>query len=152
MIFSRLPLGASNIPYKSPGFFSSFLSEVPPVTSEKWNQRFPGIPWLDIGLVGTNVDIEAVSLFFPKLYKFLYKELPVLPVSACLSLLKSNSFIPEHRDFAGGTPFGVLRIHIPLITDPNIHLFVNRFKYHLHFALFGTLILPIFILFKTILP
>lgn len=45
--------------------------------------------------------------------------------------LETNSKLHEHRDMNGNLLFGIVRIHIPLITNGQAFMFVERIKYHL---------------------
>lgn len=45
--------------------------------------------------------------------------------------LETNSKLHEHRDMNGNLLFGIVRIHIPLITNGQAFMFVERIKYNL---------------------
>ena len=45
--------------------------------------------------------------------------------------LETDSRLHEHRDMNGNLLFGIIRIHIPIKTNENAYLFVERVRYHL---------------------
>ncbi|MCZ6672619.1 MAG: aspartyl/asparaginyl beta-hydroxylase domain-containing protein [Verrucomicrobia bacterium] len=46
-------------------------------------------------------------------------------LDACLALLEPGGTVKEHRDISGGTPMGVARFHIPIVTHPDVEFYVN---------------------------
>ena len=51
--------------------------------------------------------------------------LPSRTVDACLKLLGPGGFVHEHRDITGAAPMGVVRLHVPIVTDPDVEFHVN---------------------------
>lgn len=45
--------------------------------------------------------------------------------------LEANSNLHEHRDMNGNLLFGIVRIHIPLKTNEQAFMFIEKVKYHL---------------------
>ena len=45
--------------------------------------------------------------------------------------LEANSSLHEHRDMNGNLLFGIVRIHIPLKTNEQAFMFIEKVKYHL---------------------
>ena len=45
--------------------------------------------------------------------------------SSRLKLLAPGGFVHEHRDITGVSPMGVLRLHVPIVTDPDVEFDVN---------------------------
>lgn len=46
-------------------------------------------------------------------------------LDACLKRLGPGGFVHEHRDITGAAPMGVVRLHIPIVTDPDVEFYVN---------------------------
>lgn len=51
--------------------------------------------------------------------------MPSRVLDACLKLLGPGGFVHEHRDMTGATPFGVVRLHVPIATHPDVEFHVN---------------------------
>jgi hypothetical protein len=51
--------------------------------------------------------------------------LPSRVLDACLKLLEPGGFVHEHRDITGASPMGVLRLHVPIVTAPDVEFYVN---------------------------
>jgi hypothetical protein len=51
--------------------------------------------------------------------------MPSRVLDACLKLLAPGGFVHEHRDITGASPMGVLRLHVPIVTDPRVEFYVN---------------------------
>ena len=45
--------------------------------------------------------------------------------------LETNSTLHEHRDMNGNLFFGVVRVHVPLKTNDQAFMFIEKVKYHL---------------------
>lgn len=51
--------------------------------------------------------------------------LPSRVLDACLKRLGPGGFVHEHRDLTGAAPMGVVRVHVPIETDPDAEFYVN---------------------------
>ena len=51
--------------------------------------------------------------------------LPSRVLDACLKRLGPGGFVHEHRDITGAAPLGVVRVHVPIETDPDAEFYVN---------------------------
>ena len=54
------------------------------------------------------------------------ERLPSRALDACLKQLSPGGAIPSHRDITGGSPMGVMRVHIPIRTHQEVQFYVNE--------------------------
>lgn len=101
------------------------VTEIKDSEKDLWRERPYGDQWADIPLIGGKSDYDKENAKLPQVSKYL-NSLPQRPIGASLAVLGPGGFIKEHRDFAGGSPLGVLRIHIPLITNNKVMFFIDR--------------------------
>ena len=52
-------------------------------------------------------------------------------LDASLASIAPGGAIGEHRDISGGTPMGVARFHVPIVTDPQVAFFVSGQRQYL---------------------
>jgi len=54
--------------------------------------------------------------------------LPSRVLDACLKLLGPGGFVHEHRDMTGAAPLRVVRLHVPIVTHPDVDFCVNGMR------------------------
>lgn len=95
----------------------------------EWNPRPNGKEWADIMLVR---DDKKHGLYNECPYfQYVLSSFGGRVIAATLAQLGPGGSVGEHRDISGGTPFGVARFHIPIVTDPGVEFFVSGQKFFL---------------------
>ena len=89
----------------------------------EWKPLKDGRHWSQIVLL-KNEFRDPVLSSCPALERAL-AALPSRVLDACLKLLAPGGFVHEHRDITGASPMGVLRLHVPIVTDPGVEFYVN---------------------------
>jgi hypothetical protein len=89
----------------------------------EWKPLKDGRHWSQIVLL-KNEFRDPVLSSCPALERAL-AAVPSRVLDAGLKLLAPGGFVHEHRDITGASPMGVLRLHVPIVTDPGVEFYVN---------------------------
>lgn len=103
-------------------------ADVERLGQEPWHQRAYGSKWTDISLInhGEHPMLRDCPAFLEIKDAF-----PAPVLDMVLARIDAGGWIKEHRDFSGGTPMGVGRFHIPIVTDPKVEFMVDGDKLYL---------------------
>lgn len=102
--------------------------ELEAVQASNWKDRPYGTNWSDIALfVRGDEDGDARHTLLDEMpaLSALLDSFPAPVVDMCLAQLQPGGKIKPHRDISGGTAANIIRLHIPLITHPDVAFYVN---------------------------
>ena len=106
----------------------SIRCELEQIAALNWKDRKQGTNWSDLALFvrgeGDETNEHPILNEAPTLKAVLHG-FPAKPVDMCLASLRPGGFVKEHRDISGGTAANVIRLHIPIITHPDVSFFVS---------------------------
>jgi len=91
--------------------------------TDRWQRLKDGEHWDQLVLVKDDFR-EPLLGECPGLARAI-AELPSRVVDACLKRLGPGGFVHEHRDLVGAAPMGVLRLHVPIVTHPDVEFYVS---------------------------
>jgi aspartyl/asparaginyl beta-hydroxylase (cupin superfamily) len=97
--------------------------------TDKWRRLKDGAHWDQLVLVKDDFR-EPLLSDCPGLASAI-EELPSRVVAACLKRLGPGGFVNEHRDLVGAAPMGVVRLHVPIVTHPDVEFCVNGRRLYL---------------------
>jgi hypothetical protein len=93
------------------------------VATDKWRRLKDGEHWDQLVLVKDDFR-EPLLRDCPGLTCAI-AGLPSRVVDACLKRLGPGGFVHEHRDLVGAAPMGVVRLHVPIVTHPDVEFYVR---------------------------
>lgn len=96
--------------------------------STDWKDRDYGTHWSDIALFVRGkgkIDNHHPALDRAPALAAVLKSFPAPVVDMCLASLQPGGSIKEHRDISGGTAANVTRLHVPIVTHPDVSFFVS---------------------------
>jgi len=96
-----------------------------------WDAVHYGEEWKQIMLA--HPDGSGETTLHPKVaqcptLQAVFAAFPGKLLDATLASLAPGGSVGEHRDISGGTPMGVGRFHVPIVTDPRVEFFVSGNK------------------------
>lgn len=90
---------------------------------EEWRGLKDGEHWAQIVLLKNDFQHPVLDVC-PNLAAAI-GGLPSRVLDVCLKLLGPGGFVHEHRDMIGATPFGVVRLHVPIVTHADVEFYVS---------------------------
>ena len=96
--------------------------------SSDWKERDYGVNWSDIALFvrgKSKIDMHHPALASAPALTAVLKRFPAQVMDMCLASLQPGGTIKEHRDISGGTAANVTRLHIPIVTHPDVSFFIS---------------------------
>jgi hypothetical protein len=93
---------------------------------EAWQALKDGEHWAQIVLVRNEFRHPALNVC-PGLAGAIAGQ-PSRVLDACLKLLGPGGFVHEHRDLTGASPLGVVRLHVPIVTHPDVEFYVSGMR------------------------
>ena len=102
--------------------------ELEALAAEQWSERDYGTNWTDLALFvkdGTSTGKRHPLLDRMPTLKSILTAFPAEPVDMCLASLDAGGRIKEHRDISGGSSANIIRLHVPIVTDPAVEFYVD---------------------------
>ena len=99
-----------------------------------WQTLKYGNAWKQIMIVFPGEDggqVRHPSLAECPAIQQVFDAFPARLLDASLASIAPGGAIGEHRDISGGTPMGVARFHVPIVTDPGVAFFVSGERQYL---------------------
>ncbi|MEO0366103.1 MAG: aspartyl/asparaginyl beta-hydroxylase domain-containing protein [Pseudomonadota bacterium] len=93
-----------------------------------WKSREYGTNWSDVALFVRNTEgdnAEHPMLEQAPSLRAVLEAFPADVIDMCLASLEPGGVIKEHRDISGGTAANVIRLHIPIVTHPDVAFYVS---------------------------
>ena len=94
-----------------------------------WKAMSQGHDWAQI--VIANGDHRHPILKSCRAITRVIDSFPSRVVYATLKSLGPGGWIHEHRDFKGSVPLGLVRLHVPIATHPDVEFYVNGIRMYL---------------------
>lgn len=106
-------------------------ADVSAFTPDDWVAMKNGSAWGQIQVI--KPDGEGGVEEHPRLAKSpglrgLIESFPAKCLDVSLARLGPGGRVSAHRDISGGTPMGVARFHVPVVTSPEVEFFVSERK------------------------
>lgn len=105
------------------------LKELEAIAESDWKQLGYGSNWSDVALMvkgaGGQMKQHPLMAKAPAL-RALIESFPATVVDVCLAALAPEGAVKEHRDISGATAAGVIRLHVPLRTAPQVMFYIDR--------------------------
>ena len=108
---------------------SQIRADLDVLADEQWSDRAYGTNWSDLALFvkdgSANGKRHRRLAELPGLAAVM-KAFPAPVMDMCLASLDAGGVIKEHRDISGGTAANIIRLHIPIVTAPEVEFLVDR--------------------------